>query len=377
MAYSFQTFSYLQVFTSVQANQLEENILKHEHGVTANCQVLSLYATLSENETVTGQWTFSNSVGIGITPPTAKIQVVISEGEGTAYPYVGKFINNDTTSGESNGIIIYAGATSSDVSFEVDNRAGSPILKIKGDGYVGIGIAAPSLKLHVRASGEDNIRWDNASYTLGQCGYISSANRGWIGLYDTGIKKVDISGNGQISLSPGTGVKPLILGVNDSTVCDYLSADMVDGLHATDFLRSNMSVVRAKRITSSDSFPDATLTTIIYNGEDFDSNNEHETTTGIFTATNAGYYAISAGANISSGNIITYRAITILKNSTIIAAKGDYDSVPASTSNDMNISAMIYLGAADTLKVQVTQTSGTTGSINNSERTFMSIHRIK
>lgn len=369
MAYLFQDFSVGQVLTAVHLDQLEENILKHEHGVTTNCQVLSLYGTLSENESVTGLWSFANILRL-------------SGGRDTYIDYADDpdYCNIFRTgasagdfSSEAGHLVIQARVHNTvyrDIIFAGGQPTGNEIMRIFGEGIVTIGgaVSGVGCKLNVVASGNNHVSWENSSYALGLLGYGSDSNRGKITLYSGGTSKTTIS-------AEDTGTAPIT--VASTTVCTNLNADMVDGLHSTDFVRSNMSVVRAKRITSSDSLPDATLTTIIYNSEDFDSGNEHDTATGIFTATNAGYYAISAGANISSGNTITYRAIVILKNSTIIAAKGDYDSVPASTTNDMNVSAMIYLAASDTLKVQVTQTSGSSGNINNSEKTFMSIHRIK
>lgn len=182
MAYLFQTFNYLQVFTSVQASQLEENILKHEHGVTANCQALSLYATLSENEIVVGQWTFNNMivgnssnnlvlssnsaggeisfwnnqggtrlmtilgngrVGIGTNSPACRFQVDSPEGVNST-EHIAEIRNLDTTAGQSHGLRIVAGVGATDSSFSImKSNLTTYLFQMDGDGDITLGGSPP------------------------------------------------------------------------------------------------------------------------------------------------------------------------------------------------------------------------------------------
>jgi len=89
------------------------------------------------------------NVGIGITPPLARLQVT--------QPVVDLWaLRAETLSlavGHSFGEVIYAGTNSSDVSFKVmDQAAGSNYLFVRGDGKVGIGTSGPATNLNVKSS---------------------------------------------------------------------------------------------------------------------------------------------------------------------------------------------------------------------------------
>lgn len=58
--------------------------------------------------------------------------------------------NEDATGGESNGLLIQAGNNSSDLPLQILNRAGTTeLLRVRGDGNVGIGTNNPTAKLSV------------------------------------------------------------------------------------------------------------------------------------------------------------------------------------------------------------------------------------
>lgn len=222
MSYLFQDFTYQQVLTAAQMDQVEENILKHEHGVTTNCSPLTLYATLSENETVGGLWTFSDILKIGSGRNTyidyaddPDNCTIFRSGSG-----VGDF------SQEAGHLVIQARVSNTvyrDIIFAGGMTTAAPLMTITGEGNVGIG-TLPTKRFHIRISGTEQILWDNSSYSLGKLETGSDVNRGKVTLYSADVLKTSIS-------AEDTGTAPIT--VESTTVCTNLNADMVDGLHAS------------------------------------------------------------------------------------------------------------------------------------------------
>ena len=84
------------------------------------------------------------------TTDNSKFQVELPGGHDTGYP-VASFANKDATSGQSNGVGIQGGSSSSDFNLRCFGADGTTeLFKIRGDGNVGIGTGAPGSTLEVR-----------------------------------------------------------------------------------------------------------------------------------------------------------------------------------------------------------------------------------
>ena len=83
----------------------------------------------------------------------AWFKAVADDGE-AADIYVGQFINNEATAGQSYGVNIQAGSNSTDHGFRVKNKANTTTqFLVRGDGNIGINETAPAAELVVKQSG--------------------------------------------------------------------------------------------------------------------------------------------------------------------------------------------------------------------------------
>ena len=87
-------------------------------------------------------------VGISNNDPQNLLHVKAADGV-SADTYVALFENDEATAGDNFGVKIEAGSNSSDVALEVNSKAGSSLMRVRGDGNVGIGTNNPLNPLHV------------------------------------------------------------------------------------------------------------------------------------------------------------------------------------------------------------------------------------
>lgn len=124
---------------------------------------------------------------------------------------------------------------------------------------------------------------------------------------------------------------------------------------------------------SSQTVNNAGWTVINFNTEDYDLKNEQSGNT--FTASESGYYHITANVNLGSvGADLGY--VIILKNANIIL-DFQYFSPAVASSFGAKVSADAYLAAGDTIQIKASM--GTAVSLSTSTGrgyTFLCIHKI-
>tara|TARA_R100000900_G_scaffold124555_3_gene98981 strand:- start:641 stop:3304 length:2664 start_codon:yes stop_codon:yes gene_type:complete len=89
-------------------------------------------------------------------------QVVIDPADGVADDAYALFVrNNEATDGRNYGLVVRAGSTSADESFSVrDHANASTYFKVRGDGNVGVGVAAPTLTFQTNTSATGTLPTD-------------------------------------------------------------------------------------------------------------------------------------------------------------------------------------------------------------------------
>jgi len=90
---------------------------------------------------------FTGKVGIGTSSPTSKIHATTATAG-----YTAKLINTNGAS-DANGLLIQAGTAASEYALNVANTAGNAtFMAVKGNGRVSIGNSSPITKLHISGS---------------------------------------------------------------------------------------------------------------------------------------------------------------------------------------------------------------------------------
>ena len=103
----------------------------------------------------------SGNVGIGTANPSDTLHVagdcLITSADGvTADDWVCTIVNAEVSDDESFGLVIQAGSTSADAALRIqDHNGANTLLEVEGGGKVGIGVAAPATRLHVKSPTND------------------------------------------------------------------------------------------------------------------------------------------------------------------------------------------------------------------------------
>ena len=105
-----------------------------------------------------------------------------------------------------------------------------------------------------------------------------------------------------------------------------------------------------------------TLTTVVFDSEDFDTNNAFASNTFTVPSGEAGKYFFTTNVNYINPNSSNYRILYIYKNSTpyIEFQKLTDDS----GRNNLNLSTIMDLSVGDTVSVRIEQNSGTDMTLN-------------
>lgn len=172
---------------------------------------------------------------------------------------------------------------------------------------------------------------------------LKGATSGQITLTPTGV-----AGTNTLTLPAKTG--NIITSADSGTVTQTMMASGVAGNGPAFSAYANATT----------SCANSTFTKLLFAVEEFDTNNNFASST--FTPTNAGYYQISAGAQIAGGSgvfvISIYKNGARFKDGSIL-----YNS--ASTGGGSVVSTVINMnGSTDTIDIYAFQSSG--GSLNAS-----------
>ena len=129
-----------------------------------------------------------------------------------------------STSGQSYGLLVNAGSTSADYAAEFRNKDASTLLRIRGDGNVGIGIANPSNKLEIsgglvrclgtasarftanNGSAEGFIGFNSGTFHIGEAAattQIAAAGANIISMVTNGDERLRITSAGKVLIGAG------------------------------------------------------------------------------------------------------------------------------------------------------------------------------
>ena len=125
--------------------------------------------------------TTAGRVGIGVTGPSALFEVNAADGV-MVDTFMAYFKNSEATAGDNFGLKIDAGTNSSDVSMQINNSSASALMRVRGDGNVGIGTTSPVTKLNVAGNisvtSTKAYRMYNAANTgWGEMNFVEADNR--------------------------------------------------------------------------------------------------------------------------------------------------------------------------------------------------------
>lgn len=219
---------------------------------------------------------------------------------------------------------------------------------------------------------EGTIQWTNASNT--QLYFYA-------GLTASGTNPVGLSATG-----PTDATNPWTWAVNDVFEFATSVALPITGLSSSVQMSdsANTRVVAARYlINSTQSINDSIITTIIWNNKIGDTHSAMNTSTGIYTAPNAGWYRFSAGfatsasiAIVASNRVSLFYSINNVTNSQIayIPFTGSVSEQPAIWGTDL-----IYMNSGDQLAVKAfLDFGGASYNIQsaNGAQTFFSIEQV-
>jgi hypothetical protein len=140
-----------------------------------------------------------------------------------------------------------------------------------------------------------------------------------------------------------------------------------------------LNTVAARGVNSAGTTYANSETVLVYDStKTYDTHGALNTSTGVFTAPESGYYQVSAAVMFNGAAYIAtqFGILNVYKNGTWYATL-NYPVFEASTTNilQMQGSTGIFLAKGDTVSIFVRNSRGSTALSSNSERNYFSIHK--
>ena len=116
----------------------------------------------------------NGNVGIGVGTTTPYKLQVLSQNPNAFAAHVN---TEGLAAGTSYGLVVSAGTDAVDSALQIRDQAGNPLMRVRGNGYVGIGTTNALNRLHVSSStsGEFSARIDNSASGSGSNGLLINA----------------------------------------------------------------------------------------------------------------------------------------------------------------------------------------------------------
>jgi len=132
-------------------------------------------------------------------------------------------------------------------------------------------------------------------------------------------------------------------------------------------------------LSTGQSIANNTFVTLVYNAELFDTNNDYDTSTGIFTPTEAGKYFFTV-KNRFEVSAASSNQIRIEKNSntsSLTLPDALYSNIKSENYDTHSVSGILEAnGSSDTFRVRVAQDSGGSVNVSASFGSFFSAYKI-
>lgn len=191
---------------------------------------------------------------------------------------------------------------------------------------------------------------------------------------------LDVNGTLRVRTSNTTAnisaAKDSILVTDNLGNVKRISAKTVIESHLKTFVKgyfSSSSDVSLTLVSSTKIIP--------FDSEEFDLNNEFDTSTSVFTAKQAGIYEITVQIEATSAiAIATDFGVVILKNGTIVN-RNSFANIGLLGINvtppSRSINTLVSLGVGDTINFNVVGSLLSLGLIGNKEDSYFTIHQVR
>ena len=270
----------------------------------ANCyQFATIFANgfmrfLTGNQAEAMRIDSSGNVGIGVTGGAIKLDVLTTVSDN----FVAKFENSHATG--SYGISVKAGDDSGNYTADFANKSGTSLMRIRGDGNVGIGTSSPASLLSVSNGGAGGVEFSaDASYS-----YVMSYNRSgsaWFPIFTNasshqwgiaGTQKMTLNASGNLNivgaLSKGSGSFKIDHPLPAKTETHNLVHSFVESPQANNIYRGKVVLVDGSATVNIDTVSGMTDGTYVL----------LNTNTQCFTSNESGWTAIKGSV---LGNTLT------------------------------------------------------------------------
>ena len=241
------------------------SVTEHSNGAWVGLGFYTYHQTVSDLAEHM-RLTHHGRLGLGTTEPSHPFHLIAADGD-ISGDWACRLTNSEATAGQNFGVKIDGGSNASDVALEVSSLAGTHLFEVRGDGNVGIGETAPSIRLYVKDSesivGYFKSTTNKAAIAVADddtLGYFS-AESGRVtmgfnsGLHADNINILESGSNYYVGIGTVSPVGPLTLAnVNGGNWNDGLIIDDPTGWAATVYKRSNSPKMFTGLYTGNDNF---------------------------------------------------------------------------------------------------------------------------